>query len=56
MNFWLTVLTSMSDPELCLVFGFHSAHVVMCVLMHQRPKDWTLADKVLEKTPARHSF
>ena len=27
-NFWLTVLTGISDPE--LVFGFHSSHVVMC--------------------------
>ena len=31
MNFWLTVLTGISDPE--LVFGFHSSHMVMCVLM-----------------------
>ena len=23
MNFWLAVLTGISDPELCLVFGFH---------------------------------
>ena len=36
-----------SDPE--LVFGFHSSHVVMCVLIHQRPKDSTLADKVLKE-------
>ena len=28
----LTVLTGISDPE--LVFGFHSSHVVMCVLIH----------------------
>ena len=50
MNFWLTVLTGISDPE--LVFGFHSSHVVMCVLIHHwRPKDWTLADKVLKKAP-----
>ena len=27
-----TVLTGISDPE--LVFGFHSSHVVMCVLIH----------------------
>ena len=33
-----------------LVFGFHSSHVVMCVLIHERPKDWTLADEVLKKT------
>ena len=32
MNFWLTVLTGIWDPE--LVFGFHSSHVVMCVLIH----------------------
>ena len=31
-NFWLTVLTGISDPE--LLFGFHSSHVVMCVLMY----------------------
>ena len=48
MNFWLTVPTGISDPK--LVFGLHSSHVVMCVLMHQSSKDWTLADKVL-KTP-----
>ena len=47
MNFWLTVLTGISDPE--LVFGFHSPHVVMRVLLHYRPQDW--ADKVLKKTP-----
>ena len=49
MNFWLTVLTGISDPD--LVFGFHSSHVVMCVLIHERLKDWTLADEVLKKTP-----
>ena len=49
MNFLLTVLTDISDPK--LVFGFHSSHVVMCVLIHLRPMDWTLADKVLKKTP-----
>ena len=49
MNFWLTVLTGISDPE--LVFGFHSSHAVMCVLTRQRPKDLTLAEKVLKKTP-----
>ena len=48
MNFWLTVMTGISDPE--LVFGFHSSHVVMCVLIHQRSKDSTLAEKVLKKT------
>ena len=49
MNFWLTVLTGISYPE--LVFGFHSSHVVMCVLIHWRSMDLTLADKVLKKTP-----
>ena len=47
LNFWLTVLTGISDPE--LVFGFHSSHVVMCVLIHWRPKDFTLADKGAEE-------
>ena len=32
LNFWLTVLTGISGPG--LVFGFHSSHVVMCVLIH----------------------
>ena len=49
MIFWLTGLTGISDPE--LVFGFHSSHVVMCVLIYQSTKDWTLADEVLKKTP-----
>ena len=49
MNFWLTVLTGISDPE--LVSDFHSFHAVMCVLIHWRPMDLTLADKVLKKTP-----
>ena len=31
MNFWLTVLTGISDPKLCLVFGAHSVHAVMYV-------------------------
>ena len=48
MNFLLTVLTCISDPK--LVLGFHSSHVVMCVLTYQRPMDWTIADKVLWKT------
>ena len=30
-EFWLTVQTGISDPE--LVFGSHSSHVVMCVLI-----------------------
>ena len=49
MNFWLTVLTGISDLE--LVFGFHSSHEVMCVLIHWGSMDLTLADKVLKKTP-----
>ena len=48
MNFWLTVLTGISDPE--LVFGFHSSQVAVCVLIHERPKDSIPADKVLKKT------
>ena len=32
LNFWLTVLSGISDHE--LVFDFHSSHVVMCVLIH----------------------
>ena len=48
MNFWLTVLTGIFDP---LVFGFHSSHEVMCVLIHWRSMGSTLADKVLRKTP-----
>ena len=49
MNFWRTVLTGISDPE--LVFVLHSSHAVTRVLIHSRPKDLTLADKVLKKTP-----
>ena len=48
MNFWLTVRTGISDPE--LVFGFHSSHVVMCVLIHKILTVLTPADKVLKKT------
>ena len=43
LNFWLTVLTGISDPE--LVFGFHSSHVVMRVLIHLNSVDSTLADR-----------
>ena len=49
LNFWLTVLTGISDPE--LVFGCTSLHAMMCVLTNQNSKDWSLADKVLKKTP-----
>ena len=31
MNFWLTVLTGISDPRMCLGFGVHSLHAVMCL-------------------------
>ena len=46
-----TLIFTRSDPELCLVFGLHSSHVVMCVPIHQRPMDWILLDKVMKKTP-----
>ena len=49
MNFWLMVLTGISDPK--LVFGFHSSHVVMCGPLRLNSRDLTLADKVLKKTP-----
>ena len=49
MNFLVTVLSGISDPE--LVFGFHSSHVVMCILIHLISTDLTPADKVLKKTP-----
>ena len=49
MNFWLTVLTGISDPE--RVFGCHSSYVMMCVHIHWRPQDLTLADDLLMKTP-----
>ena len=39
MNFWLTVLTGISDPKLCLGFDFHSLHAVMCV-----PTRWKSTD------------
>ena len=34
LNFWLTVLTGISDPKLCLVFDVHSLHAVMYILTH----------------------
>ena len=37
MNFWLTVLTGITDPE--LVFGFHSLHVVIYVPLRLKSKD-----------------
>ena len=48
MNFWLTVRTGISDPE--LVFGSHSSHVVMCVLIFLNSMDSIPADKVLQGT------
>ena len=33
------------------MFGFHSSHVVMCVLIRWISTDLTPADKVLKKTP-----
>ena len=48
MNFWLTVRTGISDPE--LVFVFHSSRVVMCVVIYENSMDLTPADKVLKKT------
>ena len=50
-EFWLTVQTGISDPKLCLVFGVHSLHAVMYVLIHWNSMDSTLADDVLKKTP-----
>ena len=47
MNFWLTVLTAISYPE--LVFSIHSSHVAMCVLTHLRSMRSTFADNVLKK-------
>ena len=50
MNFWLTVLTGISDPE--LVFGSHSSPPVMNELVptHENSMDSIPADKVLKKT------
>ena len=31
MDFWLTVLTEISDSRLCLESDFHSSHAVMCL-------------------------
>ena len=41
-------LDEISDLE--LVFGSHSSHVVMCVLIYWNFMGSTLADKVLKKT------
>ena len=51
MNFWLTVRTGISGPE--LVFGSHSSRHVMSefVLLFPNSMDSTPADKVLKKTP-----
>ena len=45
------VLTGISDPRLCLVFGVHSLHAVMYVLTHWQSTDWFFLEKVLKKTP-----
>ena len=47
MNFWLSVLTGISDPE--LVIGFHSSHVVTCVLIHLISTGLTPAEKGAEE-------
>ena len=39
MNFWLTVLTGISDPKLCLGFDVHSLHAVKCLPLRQKSKD-----------------
>ena len=39
MNFWLTVLTGISNPKLCLVFGAHSFHAVMCIPLRLKSTD-----------------
>ena len=39
MNFWLTVLTGISDPRLCLESDVHSLHAVMCLPLRQKSKD-----------------
>ena len=38
MNFWLTVLTGISDLKLCLVFGVHSLHAVIYVPLRWKSK------------------
>ena len=50
MNFWLTVLTGISDPE--LVFDSHSFQPVMIELVptYENSMDSIPADKVLKKT------
>ena len=50
-NFWLPVLTGISDPKLCLGLGVHSLHAVMCLPLRWKSKDWILLDKVMKKTP-----
>ena len=50
MNFWLTVRTGISDPE--LVFDSHSSPPVMSELVpiYENSMDSIPADKVLKKT------
>ena len=49
-EFWLTVRTGISDPQ--LVFGSHSSPPVMSefVLIYENSMDSMPADKVLKKT------
>ena len=51
MNFWLTVLTGISDLE--LEFGFHSSPPVRSelALIYENTMNSIPADKVLKKTP-----
>ena len=39
MNFWLTVLTGISDPRLCLALDVHSLHAVICVPLREESED-----------------
>ena len=50
MNFWLTVLTGISDPRLCLAFDVHSLNAVICVPLRYESKNWILLD-MMKKTP-----
>ena len=55
MNFWLTVLTGISDPKLCLVFGAHSLHAVMCILTHWIHHNKHMRELAIQdSTPGRH--
>ena len=39
MNFWLTVLTGISEPKLCLGFDVLSSHAMICDPLRKKPKD-----------------